>query len=109
MLARRLAQPLRRVGARTSATDGRAAAQATLDSPGRQRLVVALGGNALLKRGQPLTFANQMAAAKEAAPKLVELSKKHLVLSCAPPAWCYRVFWGSMGLPRDQPQRPHLL
>ena len=80
MLARRLAQPLRRVGARTSATDGRAAAQATLDSPGRQRLVVALGGNALLKRGHPLTFANQMAAAKEAAPKLVELSKKHEVI-----------------------------
>ena len=80
MLARRLAQPLRRAGARTSATDGRAAAQATLDSPGRQRLVVALGGNALLKRGEPLTFANQMAAAASAAPKLVELSKKHEVI-----------------------------
>ena len=26
----------------------------------RQRLVVALGGNALLKRGEPLTFANQV-------------------------------------------------
>ena len=60
--------------------DGRAAAAATLNAPGRQRLVVAIGGNALLKRGQPLTFANQVAAAKEAAPKLVELSKKHEVI-----------------------------
>ena len=60
--------------------DGRAAAAATLNAPGRQRLVVALGGNALLKRGQPLTFSNQMNAAKEAAPKLVELCKKHEVI-----------------------------
>ena len=42
--------------------------------------MVALGGNALLKRGEPLTFANQMAAAASAAPKLVELSKKHEVI-----------------------------
>jgi hypothetical protein len=40
--------------------DGRAAAAATMTAPGRQRLVVALGGNALLKRGEPLTFANQV-------------------------------------------------
>jgi hypothetical protein len=40
--------------------DGRAAAAKTMSAPGRQRLVVALGGNALLKRGEPLTFANQV-------------------------------------------------
>jgi hypothetical protein len=60
--------------------DGRAAAQAAFESPGRQRLVVALGGNALLRRGEPLTLASQMAAAATAAPMLVELSKKHEVI-----------------------------
>lgn len=53
--------------------------------------MVALGGNALLKRGKPLTFENQVAAAKEAAPKLVELAKKHEV-RCGPGTrWTKRV------------------
>ena len=34
----------------------------------RQTIVVALGGNALLKRGEPLTMENQSAAAAGAPP-----------------------------------------
>jgi hypothetical protein len=47
---------------------------------GRQRLVVALGGNALLKRGETLSFANQQSAAQLAAPMIVELAKSHEVI-----------------------------
>ena len=50
--------------------DGRAAAAATINAPGRQRLVVALGGNALLKRGEPLTFANQVRAPRTTQPQI---------------------------------------
>ena len=71
---------LRRLGRRSFATDGRAAAQATLDSPGKQRLVVALGGNALLPRGKPLTFDNMVKSAKIAAPLLIKLAQKHEVI-----------------------------
>ena len=46
----------------------------------RQRLVVALGGNALLKRGEALSFGNQQRAAAVAAPMLVELAKSHEVI-----------------------------
>ncbi len=56
-----------------------------------QRLVVALGGNALLKRGKPLTFENQVAAAKEAAPKLVELARKHEVRRGPDARWTNRI------------------
>mmetsp|Transcript_40364 Transcript_40364/g.90602 ORF Transcript_40364/g.90602 Transcript_40364/m.90602 type:complete len:218 (-) Transcript_40364:650-1303(-) len=48
----------------------------------RQRLVVAVGGNALQRRGTPLTLASQLAAAAEAAPVLKTLaSKNELVLT----------------------------
>src|SRR6478736_7714134 len=46
------------------------------------RVVVALGGNALLKRGEPMTAENQRANVRTAAPLLAAVARKHqLVLS----------------------------
>src|SRR3954454_4816992 len=46
------------------------------------RMVVALGGNALLKRGEPLTAENQRTNVRSAAPALAAVAKEHqLVLS----------------------------
>ncbi len=46
------------------------------------RIVVALGGNALLKRGEPLTVANQRANVKIAARALAPLARDHgLIIS----------------------------
>jgi carbamate kinase len=46
------------------------------------RVVVALGGNALLKRGEPMTAENQRANVRSAAPALAAVAKNHqLVLS----------------------------
>ena len=46
------------------------------------RVVVALGGNALLKRGEPMTAENQRANVRGAAPDLAAVGRKHqLVLS----------------------------
>ena len=46
------------------------------------RVVVALGGNALLKRGEPMTAENQRANVRAAAPALATVAKDHqLVLS----------------------------
>ena len=46
------------------------------------RVVVALGGNALLKRGEPMTAENQRANVRGAAPALASVAKEHqLVLS----------------------------
>jgi carbamate kinase len=44
---------------------------------GRPRAVVALGGNALLRRGEPLEAANQARAAREAAGVLARVSVSH--------------------------------
>ena len=46
------------------------------------RIVVALGGNALLKRGEPLTVSNQRANVKVAARALAPLAREHeLIIS----------------------------
>src|SRR3954451_20171870 len=46
------------------------------------RVVVALGGNALLKRGEPMTAENQRSNTRMAAPALAAVAQKHqLVLS----------------------------
>ena len=46
------------------------------------RVVVALGGNALLKRGEPMTAENQRSNVRGAAPSLASVAKEHqLVLS----------------------------
>ncbi len=46
------------------------------------RVVVALGGNALLKRGEPMTADNQRVNVRSAAPALAAVAKEHqLVLS----------------------------
>lgn len=44
------------------------------------RLVVALGGNALLRRGQDMTFENQKENAEKAANVLVQVGNKHELL-----------------------------
>ncbi len=44
------------------------------------RIVVALGGNALLRRGEPLTAINQRANVKLAAEALAPLCRKHQVI-----------------------------
>ena len=41
------------------------------------RVVVALGGNALLQRGQPLTAENQRANARTACSALAPLAREH--------------------------------
>lgn len=52
------------------------------DTAGRLRVVVALGGNALLLRGEPLTAANQRKNAKVAAQALAPVAQQHeLVIS----------------------------
>ncbi|MCU0570693.1 MAG: carbamate kinase [Oculatellaceae cyanobacterium Prado106] len=46
------------------------------------RIVVALGGNALLRRGEPMTAENQRSSIRTAAQALQELAQKHqLILS----------------------------
>src|SRR3954449_12869288 len=46
------------------------------------RVVVALGGNAMLKRGEPLTVENQRLNVRSAAPSLAAVAARHqLVLS----------------------------
>ena len=46
------------------------------------RVVVALGGNAMLKRGEPMTAENQRSNVRMAAPSLAAVAQEHqLVLS----------------------------
>ena len=46
------------------------------------RVVIALGGNALLKRGEPMTAEQQRGNIRSAAPALAAVANKHeLVLS----------------------------
>src|SRR5262249_20310387 len=46
------------------------------------RIVVALGGNALLRRGEPMTAANQRANVRAAAEVLAPIAREHqLVIS----------------------------
>lgn len=54
----------------------------TANNPERLRVVVALGGNALLLRGEPLTAANQRKNTKIAARALAPVAERHeLVIS----------------------------
>jgi carbamate kinase len=43
----------------------------------RRRAVVAVGGNALLRRGEPLEAANQARAARDAARVVARASRTH--------------------------------
>lgn len=47
------------------------------DEEKKLRIVVAVGGNALQRRGDRLTIENQMKAAASMAPTMSELCKKH--------------------------------
>lgn len=50
--------------------------------PAHERIVVAVGGNALQRRGERLTIENMLKASAEFAPTMVELAKEHeLVLT----------------------------
>lgn len=50
--------------------------------PRRERIVIAVGGNALQRRGERLTIENMLKAAAEMAPTIVELHESHeLVLT----------------------------
>lgn len=51
-------------------------------APLSDRIVVAVGGNALQRRGERLTIENMLKAAAEMAPTIVNLAKEHeLVLT----------------------------
>ena len=51
-------------------------------TPLSDRIVVAVGGNALQRRGERLTIENMLKAAAEMAPTIVNLAKEHeLVLT----------------------------
>ena len=73
-------QPNRALFKLGSARFGSTAAATHLKPGIRQRLVVALGGNALLKKGEPLSFGAQQKAAALAAPMLVNLAMSHEVI-----------------------------
>lgn len=46
------------------------------------RIVIAVGGNALQRRGERLTIENMLKAAADMAPTIAEIAKKHeLVLT----------------------------
>lgn len=63
-----------------SASDAASAAPED-DEVKRLRIVVAVGGNALIRRGERLTIENQLKAARmDAAPMVKELMKKHEVV-----------------------------
>ena len=48
----------------------------------QDRIVIAVGGNALQRRGERLTIENMLKAAAEMAPTIAELASKHeLVLT----------------------------
>ncbi|HET8784089.1 MAG TPA: carbamate kinase [Candidatus Limnocylindrales bacterium] len=50
-------------------------------SPARPTVVVALGGNALIRRGEPLELANQARAARDAARLLAKASLDHRLVT----------------------------
>jgi hypothetical protein len=61
---------------------GTTSTTSTISSPTKKedkklRIVVAVGGNALQRRGDRLTIENQLKAAAAMAPTMVELAKKH--------------------------------
>ena len=51
-----------------------------LSTDKKSRIVVALGGNALLRRGQKLNIENQQVSAQKAAPLLREIAEEHEVV-----------------------------
>ena len=48
--------------------------------PMRHRIVVAVGGNALQRRGERLTIENMLKAAADMAPTISELARDHEVV-----------------------------
>lgn len=57
-------------------TEGPVKAHSPRDGRGRELAVVALGGNALLRRGEPATAANQLLAARAVAEVLAPVSER---------------------------------
>ena len=60
-----------------SSTSSDASSKPGKEEEKRLRIVVAVGGNALQRRGDRLTIENQMKAAAFMAPTMAELCKKH--------------------------------
>ena len=73
----------RALGARSCTSEARIVAEQVGPSSEKQRLkvVVAVGGNALIRRGERLTIENQLKAARnDAAPMLKKLMADHSVV-----------------------------
>jgi hypothetical protein len=61
----------------TAVTTAPTASSPAKKDDSRLRIVVAVGGNALQRRGDRLTIENQLKAAAAMAPTMVELARKH--------------------------------
>jgi exo-beta-1,3-glucanase (GH17 family) len=62
----------------TTSTSSTSSSSSSVSKSGKkQRLVVAVGGNALQRRGERLTIENMLKAAADMAPTLAELCKHH--------------------------------
>ena len=64
-------------GSSSSTTSTSAITTTKKDEDKKLRIVVAVGGNALQRRGDRLTIENMLKAAAAIAPTMVELAKKH--------------------------------
>jgi len=72
----------RRVFSTTTSGGSSAASVSTRTSEKKLRIVVAVGGNALQRRGERLTIENMLEAASKMAPTMAKLAKNHeLVLT----------------------------
>lgn len=67
----------RRTLSTTSAPTASTTSNSTASGDKKLRIVVAVGGNALQRRGDRLTIENMLKAASEMAPTMAELAKKH--------------------------------
>jgi hypothetical protein len=61
----------------TTATTASSSSTTTTPKDKKLRIVVAVGGNALQRRGDRLTIENMLKAAAEMAPTMAELTKNH--------------------------------
>ena len=56
-----------------------------------ETVVVAVGGNALQRRGERLTIENMLKAAAEMAPTIADLASKHEIVLTHGTYWCIHV------------------
>ena len=78
----RLVRRLRMAPSSSSSSSSSARRSYGSTHPRHERIVVAVGGNALQRRGERLTIENMLKASAEFAPTMVALAKEHeLVLT----------------------------